>query len=317
MKGHKWTKLPDDVPERDDIMMYVETTTGKRTKLYHYGSDVWTSEETGETENSFPAVAAHVTAYARLHLWSLCQKAGKGHYLYCDTDSLIVDATGYANLADEMDDIALGRLKVEQQATEIEILAPKFYRFGEGWKRKGVSKNAVQTDKQTFLSEVFPSFLTQGHWEPDQCFTTHKVTKRFSLKVTDGTRDEQGWIQPITITEMQDVEPVSSILPFDYMMKQDEIRALKDMRRIPPQVLIQLWDYTKGRYKNARNNQGDLVPLEYSKWDDLAPDIGFNNATDLMKGVHRELKLNRDIRDAQYQLNLIDQNPTRPPTPAN
>lgn len=94
---------------------------------------------------AFCAIAAHIVADSRYLLRQLRALAGYDEAYYCDTDSLIVTEAGYRNLlaAGLVDDTALGKLKLEGFAADVELLAPKDYRFGAAVKRKGISGRAV------------------------------------------------------------------------------------------------------------------------------------------------------------------------------
>lgn len=95
--------------------------------------------------SAFCAIAAHIVADSRYLLRQLRALAGYDETYYGDTDSLIVTEAGYRNLlaAGLVDETALGRLKVEGFAADVELLAPKHYRFGDVVKRKGISARAV------------------------------------------------------------------------------------------------------------------------------------------------------------------------------
>lgn len=98
-----------------------------------------------EAHTAFCAIAAHIVADSRYLLRQLRAVAGYDETYYGDTDSLIVTEAGYRNLRDAglVDDAALGKLKLEGFAPDIELLAPKHYRFGQVIKRKGLSARAV------------------------------------------------------------------------------------------------------------------------------------------------------------------------------
>lgn len=109
----------------------------------------------GESRDSFPAIAAHVTAYARMKLWNAIELAGIDNVFYCDTDCVYVNDTGYDRLAHLIDDYRLGALKLSGEYNDSEIWGAKDYSFGHTSKTKGVRKNAV------WLS---PTKIEQNQW---------------------------------------------------------------------------------------------------------------------------------------------------------
>lgn len=107
-----------------------------------------------ESSNSFPLIAAEITALARLQVWELITTAGEQNVFYTDTDSLVVNGDGYNNLAHLIDPIQLGRLKLEAEADDAEFLAPKHYNFDGKWTIKGVKANAVLVLSDNDVAEL-------------------------------------------------------------------------------------------------------------------------------------------------------------------
>jgi len=109
-----------------------------------------------EAYDALPAIAAHVTAYARMYLYSLIRAAGDRHVFYIDTDSLFVDEEGLANLSDYIDEYDLGKLKLETVSSYIDIRAPKDYTIEDREKIKGVRKYAECVELNTYTHETWP-----------------------------------------------------------------------------------------------------------------------------------------------------------------
>jgi len=110
---------------------YYDWRVRKWYRIYKLGHQVVFEKSGGESFNSFPAIPAHVTAYARMYLWGLIEQAELENVFYCATDSLIVNQAGYDNLADKIDNHKLGYLKVEKQANSLEIWGPNNFRLGD------------------------------------------------------------------------------------------------------------------------------------------------------------------------------------------
>ena len=118
-----------------------------------------------ESRDSFPAIAAHVTAYGRMLLWELIKQAGRENVFYCDTDSLVVNTDGFNRLKYRIDDKRLGCLKLEDTATTAEFNCPKDYRFGDTVRMKGIRRDAVEIEPATFKQQQFRSWdyhMSQG-----------------------------------------------------------------------------------------------------------------------------------------------------------
>jgi hypothetical protein len=81
-------------------------------------------------------------------------KAELGNVLYCDTDSVFVNETGYDNLKSEISQSELGKLKLEKSG-DVEIFGAKDYKFNNEIKMKGIKKNATQLPDGTFKQLQF------------------------------------------------------------------------------------------------------------------------------------------------------------------
>ncbi len=116
-----------------DIFRSEETwnpATGEEWRMLEAGGERLRIDEGGETLTSFPAIAAHVTDYARQYIWALANKAGLENVWYIDTDSLMVNRAGHENIHMLISDNELGKLKHEDTSFGVKIYAKKDYQFG-------------------------------------------------------------------------------------------------------------------------------------------------------------------------------------------
>jgi len=296
-RAETWEAFDDQPPEVAKCEYMVDHATGERWRIYQFGGHCWRAKSAGEANDSFPAIAAHVTAYARLYLWELMVKAGREHVFYCDTDSIIVDAAGRDNLADLLDDAALGALKVEEQADSLEIVCPKHYRIGEAWKRKGVPTKAVALGDNVFECTQFPSFKTQGRDNGDAAYTTKTVIKHLTGSIFDGEALADGWVKPLDAGELMpdrflDPEARDRI---EWIEAQRD--ALHESLPLDHRTVFELWDFRKGDWKRSRDKHGELVPLEYSGMDAKATELGFPDLTGLQAAVGSYLSIRRQIQE--------------------
>ncbi len=153
----------------------------------------------GEAYDAFPAIAAHVTAYGRLALWRLVVQAGRDNVFYCDTDSVVVNATGYKALRHEIHQKRLGALKLEGKFATGDFTAPKHYRLGKRIRIKGIRKNARKIGKDLYEQERFVSWdWLHAHGE-DGYILIHTIRKQLTGKYTKGTVMPDGRIQPFVL----------------------------------------------------------------------------------------------------------------------
>lgn len=185
-----------------------------------------------EAHTAFCAIAAHIVADSRYLLRQLRAVAGYDETYYGDTDSLIVTEAGYRNLVDAglVDDAELGKLKLEGFAADVELLAPKHYRFGRIVRRKGISARAVpagyavsrmhagawleRSAKQTegtFPIYRQPQFRTLNgalrDGDPNTA-VVENIEKMTTGKYTKGEiNSETGWITPLRLSYGRDDDP--------------------------------------------------------------------------------------------------------------
>jgi len=156
-------------------------------------------EKDDESRDSFPAIAAHVTAYARMHMWRLMQHAGNQHTFYSDTDSLVVDAKGYERLAPFISDGILGSLKVEGISNRAVFYGPKDYHFGVQERHKGIRRNAVKIAKATWEQARFCSWDWHlGHDQEGRVFID-TITKTLGREYRKGNVGPTGWVTPFDL----------------------------------------------------------------------------------------------------------------------
>lgn len=204
-KGEVWSKIGDAPNEPDRVeLLFIEGQHRTRQIRYLLGEIF---ELTGYTEcyNSFPAISAHVTAYGRLYLWRLILMAGREHVLYCDTDSLIVDHTGFERLTPMLDDTELGKLKTVEVTPSIHILGLKDYSTGSKTVIKGIRKTAVETQAGVYTQTQWPSFRGVLRSGDADTYVTHTVEKVLDRQYTKGIVTSEGHVLPFLLTECSDV----------------------------------------------------------------------------------------------------------------
>lgn len=173
--------------------------TGKYFTLIFIAGQVIRRTQEDESYDSFPAIAAEVTANARLYLHHLITTAGREHVYYVDTDSLIVDGEGWYRLIPYIDESRLGALKVEGIATRIEIRAPKDYTFGDSQHTKGIRASAVEVGPDTFEQDKFPSLSGLLRQQQMDKYVIVKVRKKLRRRIYSGQVSPDGSVQPFVL----------------------------------------------------------------------------------------------------------------------
>lgn len=180
---------------------WIDGETGERCIDWTFGGKKIRQYYKGESEDSFPAVASHVSAAGRLVLWDYANKASTDNVYYADTDSLIVNTWGYLNLSDWIDPLKLGFLKIEQQADSLEIIARKSYRLGNSRTLKGIKKNARLTKSGKWRQTQFTSLkwaFSKGNLDD---VVTYEIEKEEHPTLYHGTVDKQGRVHPPELSQ--------------------------------------------------------------------------------------------------------------------
>ena len=188
--GGKWVEEYTHTDLTCKTWTEIDADTGKITQHRQLGGLVQRKDEQTESRDSFPAIAAHVTANARMVLWSIIETAGLNHTYYCDTDCVLVDEIGYDALESQVDEYRLGALKLVGEYDDIEQWGAKDYRWNSKEKHKGVRKQAVWIDGHTVRQEQWSGLrglIQSGETDKPITKTVIKHLKRIYDKgqVTD------------------------------------------------------------------------------------------------------------------------------------
>jgi len=200
-KGENWQKIGDcpGEPDREELVFNMN---GRRvTKIRYLLGQLFIMSGVGECFDSFPAISAHVTGYARMYLWSLMQKAGWGNYFYCDTDSLIVNSAGLDNLYETMSPTKLGYLKVDETTNSVTIRGLKDYSTIAKTVTKGIRKNAVRISDGVYRQEKWPSFRGLLRSGQPESYIVETVTKHLTREYHKGTVTTSGVVLPYVLAD--------------------------------------------------------------------------------------------------------------------
>ena len=198
-KAEEWVKIGDVPGEPDREELVYNLNPRKITRLRYLLGELFERKGCGEAYNSFPAIASHVTAYARLYLWELMQACGHGNYVYCDTDSLMVTDVGRDNLAPYLSPTELGKLKLERTVNQLIIRGLKDYSADEKVVIKGVRKSARQVSDGVYTQEQWPSFKGIFKSTDANTYVVKHVTKHLTRKYTKGDVGDDGVVTPFVL----------------------------------------------------------------------------------------------------------------------
>lgn len=198
-RGDVWETVA--ATESTDIRIWkeVDADTGIIRSYRQFAGVV--QEKSGERESleSHPAIAAHVTAYARTQLWNLMMTAENQNVFYCDTDSLFVNGSGRTKLRHFIDASTLGALKEECVHQWVVIRGLKDYETPIGSKTKGAKASAKWLETNVLEQEQWsslPGLIRSG----DVRAPTTKVVRKTLRRIYDkGVVSLSGVVSPLTV----------------------------------------------------------------------------------------------------------------------
>jgi len=171
-------------------------------KLYTFRCiNHWCEEKVGQSEgyNSLVAIPSEATAYARMSLWKLIKKAGRDNVFYCDTDSLIVNKAGYANLNSELHPTELGKLKLQDTALKLVIHGLKDYVFGRKVVIKGIPRKAKKLSEGVYETYQSAGIRTGLHTqELNEVIWKHRIKHLYRI-YKKGIVTDSGKVIPIVL----------------------------------------------------------------------------------------------------------------------
>lgn len=200
------------IGECDPALFRVETeldlATGKRYRWRYIGGKILCRDEAGESRYSHPAIAAHVTAFARCLLWSLMETAHIENVFYMDTDSLHVSAAGLTLLRPHIDANRLGALKVEKTIDTAIYYGPKDYELDGVRVIKGVRTSATELDVGVYSQAQWVSIKGATVAEHRGAPIVRQITKRFTRTYRKGRVGPHNRVSPLRLALQEIVRRV-------------------------------------------------------------------------------------------------------------
>ena len=298
-RGFEDIVIGDCDPNDFSFGQIYDADNGKREDIYKFGGKVHLVKTTLKSRDSFIAIAAHITAYARMYLYSLMTKAGIENVYHVATDSLTVNEVGYKRLTKMIHPSKAGCLKVKGCYSQYSVKGINDIAYDGVERIKGITKNAIKLNECTYVITEWPkitSLIKAGVKGGYYTRYRKKVLRRDDYYNTLNITNPFLPTKPHRIT-IDDVLTESEA----YMLYelQSQIEALKSARRIPHKILFKTWNYKKGTWKRVRNAYGQLVEMEYSSvWCNLS-ELGFSDTNEYKQAALTQLSINNQIRECK------------------
>ncbi|KKN12319.1 hypothetical protein LCGC14_1017710 [marine sediment metagenome] len=156
--GRKYETLGKSADTEIKVWSEIDADTGQIYRMRQFAGLIQSLSMEGESFDSHPAIASHVTSYARILLLRYMLQAGWENVYYTDTDSLVCNEEGYSRLARYIDPNRLGYLKAEHEGVYMRINGAKDYVLDGVEKIKGVRKTAQFLHEGKYAQPVFVGF---------------------------------------------------------------------------------------------------------------------------------------------------------------
>ncbi len=203
-RSHRWELRPDvAAPQPWGVWHQRCPETGRVRTFRAIG---WAAQEKlapGESDDSFPAIAAYCTSYHRLHMRALKWAAGERDVVYEDADSLHVTHSGFLALQKRgwIDGERLGALRVESVAKIAVYHAPKHYQWDAERVCSGLSRKAVQDERGQWHQTEFTGLEALLNHGLPAGPVTYDQAKETPAGQVPGRVNPDGWVDPVRLTQ--------------------------------------------------------------------------------------------------------------------
>lgn len=205
-KSASWVNRPEtSVPEPWSNWSKIDATEKTIRKFRSLGTLCQEQVQSGNAADSFIAISAFVTSYARERMRVLREIAGQHNVYYQAVDSLYVSDLGLQRLkeAGQIDNRELGSLRHDATGETADFLGGGYYRVGSRWVRSSVFGGSVRIDWEKWQCDRMQGLeagLTCGP-ELGVEVSVEKVSRSAS-KPSHGVT-ENGWVLPCILNGSQ------------------------------------------------------------------------------------------------------------------
>ena len=154
-----------------------------------------------EGKNTFVAIPAHITEYARFKLYDLIKKGGRDNVYYVDTDSLKMPVYKTGAILNEIDPEKLGALKIEDTFQTFVINGNKNYRSNLYRRTKGIPQKAEMLNTVTWKYNTFLRSPSHQEKQVDDHFIVAETLKQAIPFYDKGIVGPGGVVTPIFLRD--------------------------------------------------------------------------------------------------------------------
>lgn len=189
-----------DCPVDEVGQSEVWDTRRQRWRVFRsVGGRVYERVPADEGDDSFPAIAAHITSGARVRLLGALERVGRFEVAYVDTDGFILDGDALHKLSDLLAPESLGGLRRVDASDRLVVMGPKWYRLGDKQVCKGLTLDAAWLSAKKVLDWRTHGLAwgIEGH-VLDRVIR-QRIEQNFSKEFDAGAVDENGRVYPLVL----------------------------------------------------------------------------------------------------------------------
>lgn len=195
-RGRVFSDVGDAPPDEVRSWVEIDADTGTVRHYRTFGGRLQERSDEVESRESHPAIAAHVTAAARMRLLGAMERAGRMNIVYADTDSLFALPPAVGTLDSLVRPGRLGWLKRERTLETLTIHALKDYTADGVRKTKGIRSNADETGPATFSQDTFVGLKGALRGGDINRQVIRRTVKRLARTYDKGNVDVDGRVTP-------------------------------------------------------------------------------------------------------------------------
>lgn len=208
--GRHWIEIGTCDPSEFGGLPDINAQTKELVHIRHFGGKIYALAKEDESLESHPAIAAHICAHARMVLFAILEQAGPTEYLYCDTDGVLVTASGLDALRDRLDQHKLGCLKQIAICQDVLIYGCKDYVIDGKATLKGVRPDAESLDGKTYRQIKFSGMAGLLRADSLNMPLTSMVSKTLRRTYSKGVVGPDGWVSPLHFRDPSEVRGFKS-----------------------------------------------------------------------------------------------------------
>lgn len=153
-----WTEYGEAPEPGLDLGECWDTATRTLGKVLTMGDRLYLSLEESYVADACPAIMGAIMAECRVRLWRLIQAAGPENVVYMDTDSVITNPAGTANLRTVLGEVPMWGVRPKRAIKSMEILGPRQVILKDETRLSGVPKSAKRVGAYDWKGELWEGF---------------------------------------------------------------------------------------------------------------------------------------------------------------